>query len=504
MRMRWLPHMIVLKLSLLLLAPVVLGQTTAPQQFRLNKIEVEGLRKVGKEKVIEACGLKTGQEVDMGALKAAANRLHDSGWFTQVTYRYNYSEGQIDVTFEVEEKVLSTGPAKVGEIEFLGLQQVQRDLALKESGLQPGQLVDRDTIEAASKRLMATGYFLRATFQYQQLSEQTRVTFEMTERRWDVPCVFDNFVWFTDQELIEIIRRDVPPFNGSAPETGVVIERVTKILNGLIQQRGLVGHINYSFLSGGQNSAHVFSVIGVPLPICSVQLTGASVNAAAQLLRALKPLIDSQYSRSRFLVSVENDLLPYYRQRGFLRAGFGLPQVKPADGSDKKCKNGVMVNLPVTEGSPYVWDKAEWTGNQALTAAALDGFLAMKPGAVADRRKINSGLDTAKYAYAKQGFIEAGLIATPNFDDAKLRVSYRIAVKEGQQYRMGRLLITGVPEKEISKLQERWKLKPGDVFDASYPNDFVGKLIQDGAKRAPGVTPSLDREKLTVDVALTF
>jgi outer membrane protein assembly factor BamA len=504
MRMRWLLHIVVLKLSLLSLAPAVLSQTTPTQQFRLNKIEVEGLRKVDKEKVVEACGLKIGQDVDMGALKAAANRLHDSGWFTQVTYRYNFAEGQMDVTFEVEEKVLSAGPAKLGEIEFLGLKQVQRDLALKESGLQPGQLVDRDTIEAASKRLMDTGYFLRGTFQYQQLTEQIKVTFEMTERRWDVPCVFDNFVWFTDQELVEIICRDVPPFNGSAPETGGVPERVTKILSGLIQQRGLTGQISHSFLSGGQNGAHVFSVIGVPLPVCSVELTGASVTAAPQLLKAVKPLIGKQYSRSSLTVSIETDLMPYYRQRGFLRAGFGQAQVKSSDGSDKKCKNGVMVNLPVTEGAAYVWDKAEWTGNQALTTAALDAALEMKSGAVADGQKIQSGLYAIKQAYSKQGFIEAGLTGAPSFDDANHRVSYRIVVKEGQQYRMGQLMITGLPEKETGKMQERWKLKSGDVFDASYPNEFVGKLIRDGAKKAPGVTPTHDRAKLTVDVMLNF
>jgi len=504
MRTRWAPQLVVLKLSLLLLAPVAFSQTAAAQQFRLGEIEVEGLRKVGKDKVIEASGLKIGQEVDKNALKAAADRLHDTGWFNKVSYRYESAEGQVDVTFEVEEKVLSTGPVKLGEIEFLGLQHIQRDLALKETGLQSGQLVDHAAFEAASKRLMATGYFLKATFQYQQVGEQMRLTFEVTERRWDAPCVFDNFVWFTDQELVEIIRRDIPPFNGSAPEMGGVIERVSKTLNGLIQQRGLAGHISYSFLAGDQNNAHVFSVIGVPLPVCSVQLTGASVTAAPQLLKALKPLIDSQYSRSQLRVFVENDLMPYYRQRGFLRAGFGLPQVKPADGSDKKCKNGVMVNLPVTEGSPYVWDKAEWTGNQALTVAALDGFLAMKPGVVADGQKIESGLYAAKDAYGRQGFIESRLTASPSFDDTNLRVSYRIAVKEGRQYRMGRLLITGFPEKEIGKLQERWKLKPGDVFDASYPDGFVRKLMQDGAKRPPGVSLKPDRAKLSVDVALTF
>lgn len=504
MRTRWLLHLGVLKLSLLLLTTVAFSQTTAAQQFRLGKIEVEGLRKVGKDKVIEASGLKIGQEVDTKALKAAADRLHDTAWFNKVSYRYEHTEGQVDVTFDVEEKVLSTGPVRLGEIEFLGLQQIQRDLTLKETGLQSGQLVDHAAFEAAAKRLMDTGYFLKATFRYQLVGEQMRLTFEVTERRWDVPCVFDNFVWFTDQELIEVIRRDIPPFNGSAPEMGSVIERVTKTLDGLIKQRGLPGHVNYTFLSGDQKNGHIFSVIGAPLPVCSAQLTGASVSIAPQLLKELKPLIDSQYSRSQLRVFVENNLLPYYQQRGFLRAEFGAPQIKLADGSDKKCKNGLSLTLPVVEGSPYAWDKAEWTGNQLLTAAALDNLLAMKPGAIADRQKIEAGLFAVKQAYGKQGVIDFRLTATPSFDDANRRVAYGIAVKEGQQYRMGKLLITGLPEKEISKLQERWKLKPGDVFDASYPDGFVRKFMQDGATRVPGVSLKPDRAKLSVDVALIF
>src|SRR5262245_61523794 len=34
-----------------------------------------------------------------------------------------------------------------------------------------------------------------------------------------VPCVFDNFVWFKDQEIIDEIRKDLPSFDGAAPET---------------------------------------------------------------------------------------------------------------------------------------------------------------------------------------------------------------------------------------------------------------------------------------------
>src|SRR5262245_15880942 len=89
-------------------------QTSAVARYRLNQIEVEGLRNVGKDRVVEVSALKLEQEVDTDLLKAAVNRLYDTGWFNRVTYRYEYSAGRMDLTFVVEEKVLAAGPIKLG------------------------------------------------------------------------------------------------------------------------------------------------------------------------------------------------------------------------------------------------------------------------------------------------------------------------------------------------------------------------------------------------------
>ncbi len=508
MKISLLRSLRLMTMLLLLLAPSVFGQAGAPtSSFRLNKIEVAGLRKISKDKVIEASNLKLGQDVDVSALKTAANRLQDTGWFNSVTFHYQFADGRMDVTFEVEEKVLAVGPVKLGTIEFLGLQHIERELALKECGLQSGQMADQALFEVAAKRLLDTGYFSRTTFRYQQVGEQMQLTFEVTERRWDVPCVFDNFAWFTDQEIVEVIRREVPPFNGSAPEIGGVAERITKILNRLIQQRGLAGHISYNFLASsldGSKPEHVFSVIGVQMPVCSVQLTGVSVAASPQLLKAVKPLINTQYSRSQLRVFVENNLLSYYKQRGFLRAEVGSPQVKLADGADKKCKNGLNVNLPVTEGAAYLWDKAEWEGNQLLTSADLNEVLKMRSDAPADGQKLDMGLDAVRMAYGKKGYVDAKLKPKPSFNDANRRVLYRIAVDEGRQYRMGRLMITGLSEKDNRQLQERWKLKTDEVFDASYPQEFQRKFAEQNNGRVPSISLKPEHEKLSVDVVLTF
>ena len=506
--MRSILSICLFNLLILPLGPSINGQdTTSATQYSLNKIEIVGLRKLSKEKVIEASNLKLGQMVDLTTIKTAANRLHDTGWFNSVTYQYQFAEGKIDVTFEVAEKVLDPGPVKLGSIEFLGLKKITNELVLKESGLQIGQPAERADFEAAAKRLMDTGYFLRATYGYKNVNEQIQLVFEITERRWDVPCVFENFIWFTDQEVISAIRQEIPPFEGMAPDSGIVIDKITKTLARLLQQKAISGHVNYTPLAGLEEnrlSEDTFRVIGVSMPICSLNLSGASVSAASQLTKAFKPLLQSQYSRSELRSFIENQILSYYRQRGFLRAGISSPQIVLSDSSDKKCRNGVTITLPVVEGAAYVWDRAEWSGNQVLTNDVLNNLMSMKSGVVADTSKIQNGLNTATLAYGRQGYLETNMTAVADFDDANRRVLYRVTVTEGPRYRMGKLLITGLAENELRKLEEKWKLKPGDIFDASYPGSYNLEVIGQKRAKPPILSTKLDKTNQTVDVIFTF
>jgi outer membrane protein assembly factor BamA len=116
---------------LLLLAAAVAAQEPPPNaKRRLTKVNFEGLKSQPPEKMIVASGLQVGQTIDFEAVKAAAQRLSQTGLFGKVAYRYLYSSTHIELTFELEER--------------------------------------------------ATG-----------------------KKR----CHFDNFVWFSDQEIADAIRR---------------------------------------------------------------------------------------------------------------------------------------------------------------------------------------------------------------------------------------------------------------------------------------------------------
>ena len=67
-----------------------------------------------------------------------------------------------------------------------------------------------------------------------------------------------------------------------------------------------------------------------------------------------------------------------YRHVGRLRAKFSEPTAV-LETASPACKGGVSLTIPVKEGAVYSWEKAEWSGNQAVSSTELDEALGMKP-----------------------------------------------------------------------------------------------------------------------------
>jgi outer membrane protein insertion porin family len=149
-----------------------------------------------------------------------------------------------------------------------------------------------------------------------------------------------------------------------------------------------------------------------------------------------------------------------------------------------------------------------WTGNAALTAAELDAALGMKTGEVADALKINKALREVREAYGRKGYIFLSLKPRQEFADETRRVTYGFEIKEGAQFRMGALTVKGLAAADANRLKEKWALRPGDVYNASYVDEFLKKNLMSvaraGTMQQMETSAKPDRQKLTVDVTLDF
>jgi outer membrane protein assembly factor BamA len=124
-------------------------------------------------------------------------------------------------------------------------------------------------------------------------------------------------------------------------------------------------------------------------------------------------------------------------------------------------------------------------------------------------------MDTMK-AYGRQGYLDARLRPTPEYDDSSQKVTYKIEVREGSQYRMGTLSFKGLLERDAKALRQAWRLPRGEVFDEGYPSEEffkrdIGGSLQSLAeeRRAQGLPPprigvnrQVNKELLTVDITL--
>ena len=95
-------------------------------------------------------------------------------------------------------------------------------------------------------------------------------------------------------------------------------------------------------------------------------------------------------------------------------------------------------------------------------------------------------------------------------DDAAGRVAYRVTIKEGPQYHMGALVLTGLSVEGERRIIAAWKLPDGAVFNASVADAFVNG----GARAAFGDLPwgyakvsdylQKDPQTAKVDVLMDF
>ena len=398
---------------------------------------------------------------------------------------------------------------KIAKIETEGLQALTTETVIASSGLKIGDAFSVEATDAAAERLVNSGLFKKVGYRTRNAGGDVTITFQLEELKGQLsPVAFDNFIWFTDEELAAAIKREVPSFNGLAPNAGDTNEAIKKALQNLLAERKLPGEVEYNLTE----HEHLFRVEGVPMKICTIHFPGAQNVAEQKLIQATRSSMDPEYSRQSAKTFPKYGLYPIYRELGYLRASFGVPVAKPE--TNGGCE-GVELTIPVNEGAMYSWARAEWSGNQVLSAQELDGALGMKPGEVANGKKFDKGLSECQKAYGKHGHIQTHMSPTPEFDDASPKVTYKIAVDEGPQYHIGTVEFKGFSADDTAALVKKWGLKSGEVYDQSYAGGFLragaGEIMSRIAKERQaqgrpfpniGIRESPDRQALVVNLII--
>ncbi len=149
-----------------------------------------------------------------------------------------------------------------------------------------------------------------------------------------------------------------------------------------------------------------------------------------------------------------------YLAHAFLQVHFDPPEAKFANGA-------VDVVAHIEPGPAFTWGGATWTGNSAVGVLDLDTTIPLHAGDPANGMKIEAGWDAVRELYMRHGYLDVDLKPVPKFDATAGKVSYSVAVTEGPQYHMGKLVLSGLSIDGESRARAAWKIPAGAIFDES-------------------------------------
>lgn len=397
---------------------------------------------------------------------------------------------------------------KLASVKVTGSSRFRSDQIAPATGLKAGATVTKDDLQRGADRLALLGPFAGVHYRYGDSDAGVVVEYQVTDAP-AVPVWFDNFPWFTDAELISAIKSAVPLFDGAAPEHGTLLDDISDALQLALASRNVPASVTHSLVTAPGSSEQVqqFRVDGMNLSVGSVDLSDPLARNDRGIQARLSDLADHAYSRTAIELFEFEQIRPAYLAQGFLRVRFNPPSTHLV-GSGPSAR--VAVTIAIEPGPTFAWNGVTWSGNTLILSPELNALITLKPGEPANETKIEPIWESVHDYYARRGYLDATVTPHAQFDDAAKRVSYTATISEGPQYRMGKLVLTGLSIEGERRVRAAWQIQPDAIFDKDVYDEFITSGIKQAFTGLPfhyekvGRFLQEDPKAGTVDVLLDF
>jgi outer membrane protein insertion porin family len=194
------------------------------------------------------------------------------------------------------------------------------------------------------------------------------------------------------------------------------------------------------------------------------------------------------YQEAKFEEDAEH-IVEYYRNKGYITARVGQPEIKVLEDSEDKETRWVQLDIPVDEGARYRVGDFKFDGNKVVKTEFLAPLFKMKTGDWYTEKNIRKGLEKARELYGGGGYFEftgypdlepvaaaEGPIAGP----AQPTVNVTMRMQEGEQYFVNRLTFVGNTTTRDNVIRREVRLVEGGVFNTEALKFSVKRLNQLG------------------------
>lgn len=370
------------------------------------------------------------------------------------------------------------------------------------TGLKPGKQIAAADLQHASELLAQTGAFAQVNYKF----DGSTATFIVDDGDQFLPATFENFVWFTDADLVKRVHEKVWLFSGQLPLGGNLAEAVSGALDSIIQARGVQGHVVAAVSPAtGVPTSIQFRIDGVKAEVAEIKFPGASVPQLELLQKAVKGFVGRPYTQSAMLPAILHLGRASYGRGGYLKTQFGAASVSIV--RDDPTAPAIALTFPVQEGPQFTVSGADWEGNTAISTAELMKAISCKPGAIADTSCLSAAIANAQQFYNSKGYMAAQIKATATLDVEAHTATFHLTAEEGPVYHLGKIELLGLPDELAGLVHRIWQMHEGDVYDATYAKNFLVSNVRHNPSLsgwAARYVQTIHDDTLLVDLSLKF
>lgn len=396
--------------------------------------------------------------------------------------------------------------ATLASIEVNGSKRFTAAQIALATGLKVGAQITKADLQQAANTLAELGPFTNVRYRYSSQANGVVVEFQVADAP-AVPVFFDNFPWFNDDQLDAALKAATPLYDGSAPEHGTLLDAMANSLGLFLVAHGYPGDVSHVLTSRVFSNQQVqeFRLDNADVDVASVTFSDPLAQKDRGIQTRLSDLVGKPYSRSAVELFELEQVRPVYLARAYDHVQF-----EPAKAQiDSSNKSRIAVTVPIDTGPSYTWAGVTWTGSTAIPSTQLDSMVQLVPGQTANGMTIEAIWQAIQEAFANLGYLDATVTPTPHYDDALKHVSYTVAINQGPQYRMGKLILSGLSLEGERRIRGAWQIEPGQVFDKRTYDDFVSQGINEAFKDFPAHYDKIGRYLQknpddTVDVMMDF
>jgi outer membrane protein assembly factor BamA len=381
------------------------------------------------------------------------------------------------------------------------------------SGLEAGQMLTHDSLANAGQHLLDTGLFDDVQVSPSGQGKTRTVHLALKPIALDklMPASFENFVWFTPDELTQGIHARVPLYRGGAADAGNTPDAIQAALQQMLTEKGVNARLSHAVVE--PSPLHPLLVLGFRVVLPAVSLAdihlafsgppGASAQLVPGLQKAVNEATHARYNEGLSGVTIEDRLLAPAHNAGYITAYLDHIERTVAPAS-----NGVAVTYAarVVAGDVYKVSTLTWEPTAVYSAADLARDAKLHGGDVAAGSGLQETVGAISAAYLALGYMDVSVTATPTVDTATHTVAYTLHAVPGETYSLRILTVTGLSAEARKAFDAVWTMKPGDPYNAGVINTFIRKNIAQPAfrKYGFGYQVSADPQTHLVDLTMTF